>query len=149
MSKDVLMSINPKWVKKIVTGLKTIEVRKRAPLQEHPYKVYVYCTKSGEPLWRAGIIGKIEPYVMNGTVCGEFTCVSTTEYEPSLRNIPGGTCLTPKELYEYMGAGEKLCFMAIKDPILYDEPKSLEDFGLKRPPQSWCYVKKGNDVRTI
>ena len=142
MSKDILMSINPKWWKKIVTGLKTIEVRKRAPLQEHPYKVYVYCTKSGDPIWQAGINRKIDPYVMNGTVCGEFTCVSTTEYEPPLRNIPGGTCLTPKELYEYMGTGEKLCFMAFKDLILYDEPKSLKDFGLKRPPQSWQYIKE-------
>ena len=140
-SRDVLMSLNPKWWKKIIQGVKTIEVRKRAPLQQHPYKVYVYCTKNGNPLWRAGIIGKIKPYMMNGTVCGEFTCVSTTEYGPSLRNVPGGTCLTPKELYEYMGAGNKLCFMAIKDPILYDEPKSLEDFGLKRPPQSWQYIK--------
>lgn len=143
MSRDVLMSLNPEWFEPIMDGRKTIEVRKRAPLQKHPYKVYLYCTKGGEDVYRAGIIGRdIKPYKMNETVCGEFTCVSTTEYGPSLSRIPGGTYLTMKQLYKYMGASRKLCFMAIKDPVLYDTPLSLENFGLTRAPQSWCYVER-------
>ena len=142
MSRDVLLSLNPQWFNPIMDGRKTIEVRKRAPLQKHPYKVYLYCTKSGETIYRAGIKGKVKPYLMNGTVCGEFTCVSTTEYGPSLCGIPGGTYLTVKQLYEYMGSGKKLCFMSIRDPVLYDRPLTLEDFGLKRPPMSWCYTER-------
>ena len=141
MSRDVLLSLNPQWFWPIMAGLKTIEVRKLAPLQKHPYKVYLYCTKGGENVYRAGIIGSdIQSYLMNGTVCGEFTCTGTTEYGPSLCGIPGGTYLTAKQLYKYMGAGKKLCFMAIKDPVLYDTPLSLKDFGLKHPPLSWRYI---------
>lgn len=43
--KSILMSIHPKWVRKIFNGEKTIEVRKTRPLIDMPFKVYVYCTK--------------------------------------------------------------------------------------------------------
>lgn len=26
-------------------------------------------------------------------------------------------------------------------PIKFDTPKTLEEFDLKRPPQSWCYTE--------
>ena len=42
--KSVLISIKPKWVEKIASGEKTIEVRKTAP-KEVPFKAYIYCTK--------------------------------------------------------------------------------------------------------
>lgn len=146
MIKDVMLSLNPQWIKPIMTGRKTFEVRKRAPLQRHPYKVYLYCTKGGEELWLAGILdldtGKVkrESALLNGTVCGEFTCVNTTEYTPPWIKAPIGTCLTAKELYAYQGTATKLCFMRIENPVLYDKPKSLEDFGLHRAPQSWQYI---------
>lgn len=147
MSRDVLLSLNPEWFKPIMDGRKTIEVRKRAPLQKHPYKVYLYCTKGGEDIYRAGIIGRdIRPYKMNGTVCGEFTCISTTEHNPQWHEKTAGTCLTERELWDYMGGFYgKLCFMEIQDPILYDTPLNLEDFGLIRAPQSWCYVERKED----
>ena len=139
--RDVLLSLNPQWFEPIMDGRKTFEVRKRAPLQKHPYKVYLYCTKSGETIYRAGNKGKVKPYLMNGTVCGEFTCVSTTEYNPPWHGKTAGTCLTERELWDYMGGFYgKLYFMKIKDPIIYDKPKTLEDFGLKWVPQSWCYI---------
>lgn len=42
--KSVLISIRPKWCEKIVSGEKTIEVRKSAP-KEVPFKAYIYETK--------------------------------------------------------------------------------------------------------
>lgn len=42
--KSILMSIQPKWCEKIISGEKTIEVRKTAP--KPPFKVVVYCTKA-------------------------------------------------------------------------------------------------------
>ena len=137
--KAVLMSINPQWVQKIFNGEKTVEVRKRAPLTVHPYKVYVYCTQGGDPYWHMPVEGK-RPYHVNGTVCGEFTCASTTEYNPPWRNHMLGTCLDAKDLYAYAAGADKLCYMAIENPILYDEPKHLADFGLERAPMSWQYI---------
>ena len=43
--KSVLISIQPKWVKKIASGEKTIEVRKTRPKLETPFKCYIYCTE--------------------------------------------------------------------------------------------------------
>ena len=43
--KSVLISIQPKWVEKIASGEKTIEVRKTRPKIEIPFKCYIYATK--------------------------------------------------------------------------------------------------------
>lgn len=43
--KSVLISIQPKWVKKIANVEKTIEVRKTQPKLKTPFKCYIYCTK--------------------------------------------------------------------------------------------------------
>lgn len=48
--KSVLISIRPKWVEKIASVEKTIEVRKTAP-KEVPFKCYIYCTKSDENIY--------------------------------------------------------------------------------------------------
>ncbi len=140
MSKDIILSLHPKWFKPIMDGRKIYEVRKRAPLQTGPFKVYLYCTK-GEEAWLTKIIGKQESYQLNSTVCGEFTCRYIVDRRPPFFGENRGTCLTAKELYEYMGSNDHLCYLNISNPIMYDKPKSLEDFGLTRPPQSWCYVK--------
>ena len=47
MSKAVMLSIRPKWVEKIASGEKTIEVRKTRPKLETPFKCYIYCTRCG------------------------------------------------------------------------------------------------------
>lgn len=86
MNKSIMLSLNPKWFESIMSGQKTREVRKRAPLQRHPYKVYLYCTKNGNDIYRCGVKGKFKPF-------------------------------------------------------LYEKPKNLADFGIKRAPQSWCYLK--------
>ena len=50
MSKAVMISIRPKWCRKICSGEKTIEVRKTRPKLEPPFKCYIYCTKAKERL---------------------------------------------------------------------------------------------------
>lgn len=140
-TRDVIMSLHPKWCNLILQGMKTREVRKRAPLQRTPFKVYLYCTK-GEEAWMAGVKGKRDSYQMNGMVCGEATCVSITEYSRPFGNNVYGTCLTVKKLNEYAGVNNKLSYMALENPVTYDKPKELSEFGLKHPPMSWQYVQK-------
>lgn len=94
--KSVLISIRPQWCEKIISGEKTIEVRKTAP-KEVPFKAYIYATRpkkfykcgavstSDELLWLAN--GKIEMgdgfnfwadgdeyQCLNGRIIGEFVC---------------------------------------------------------------------------
>ncbi len=96
--KSVLISIQPKWVEKIASGKKTVEVRKTAPKLEPPFKCYIYATRpkkwfrfsswgkaSDESLWLSN--GKVEMCdgfkfwadeteyeLLNGKVIGEFVC---------------------------------------------------------------------------
>lgn len=52
MSKAVLISIRPKWCEKIISGEKTIEVRKTRPKMNPPFKCYIYRSVQG------GVIGE-------------------------------------------------------------------------------------------
>lgn len=103
--KSVLISIQPKWVEKIASGQKTIEVRKTAPKCKEPFKCYIYATEakkwfhsgiivtSNELLWLSN--GKIkmcdglelwadgEDYqCVNGKIIGEFVCDWITKITP-------------------------------------------------------------------
>ena len=100
--KSVLISIRPKWVEKIASGKKAIEVRKTAP-KEVPFKAYIYATRpkkyykcgavctSDELLWLSN--GKVEMgdgfkfwadgdeyQCLNGRIIGEFICNEVEEF---------------------------------------------------------------------
>lgn len=160
MSKAVLISIRPKWVVKIASGEKTIEVRKTLPKLDTPFKAYIYCTMpdAKDPhniLELHGADGKIRK--ANGNVIGEFTCDRIYELAP-LNHAPDDVekkaCLTREEIVNYLkGTGYG---WHISDLRIYDSPKELSEFTglrdtkfgaapyeIKRPPQSWCYVEEG------
>lgn len=80
--KSVLISIRPKWVEKIASGEKTIEVRKSAP-KEVPFKAYIYCTKGKdgyEWLYRVDNNGYGKAQSWHGKVIGEFICDRIDEF---------------------------------------------------------------------
>lgn len=109
---------------------------------------------------------------MNGKVIGEFVCkaimpISITYSDPNskiaLREFPF-TCLTDKEIMDYLGIGKMGYGWHISDLVIYDNPKKLSEFisctypfdccacdywddtyltctKPIRPPQSWCYVE--------
>ena len=104
--KAVLISIRPKWCEKIVSGEKTIEVRKTRPKLNPPFKCYIYCTRNGKDpdrLWVLNDQARKEydglvavcanlrecqerHYLGNGKVIGEFTCDKI--YDIQKRGIP-------------------------------------------------------------
>ena len=168
--KSVLISIQPKWCELITSGKKTVEVRKTKPKLDVPFKVYIYCTKSGEGnlFKRSGnkFLGyHYEP--LQGKVIGEFVCDVIYETEPieetqtAIRHYPrpwwyngADDCLHHTELEDYLrwkvGYG-----WHISNLVIYDKPRELgefhkpelptglryEDDAITRPPQSWCYVE--------
>lgn len=106
--KSVLISIQPKWCEKIVSGKKTIEVRKSRPKLETPFKVYIYCTKDGLVIYGNGkqyvtdsceflkgsAVEDFENssgfYKWNGKVIGEFVCDRIYEWNyKTLQGING------------------------------------------------------------
>lgn len=85
---------------------------------------------------------------LSGKVIGEFVCdkilpISVEYSDPdnhlSNREFPF-TCLTDKQIMDYLGNGKTGYGWHISALDIYDEPKELSEFGLNRAPQSWCYV---------
>lgn len=134
MSKAVLISIRPQWCDKIIGGEKAIEIRKTRPKMETPFKCYIYCTRSGVA---RGAFGK------QGKVIGEFVCEQIKDYgivRPETYGEYAGTGLSAAEMAAY-SAGRPVYGWRISDLRIYDTPRELTAYGIKRPPQSFCYVE--------
>ena len=184
--RAVLISIRPEWVNKILSGEKTLEIRKTRPNMGTSFKCYIYCTIDGiKKMPRDYITENFE----RGRVIGEFVCDKIT----CLTHIgcsgsPGiwlaamkdrytvddsfdfsGSCLTTAQIEKYLD-GEGGYAWHISKLKIYDDPKQLEDFRkycdndwycescamyrehdgycgnkslqLRRPPQSWRYVRE-------
>ena len=145
--KTVLISIKPEWVKEIIRGTKTIEIRKTAPKLECPFKVYIYCSKNQHPIdCIRSFNGNIEFYEMekinigkpiNGKVIGEFTCnhileFNKDEYGANCYDIDDdsfeATCITLlDDLWQY-GKGKTLYGWCIDNLKIYSEPVDVTKF---------------------
>lgn len=51
------------------------------------------------------------------------------------------SCLSDAELTCYLGFSNGYSWH-ISDLEIFDEPKEISEFGLKKAPQSWCYVEE-------
>ena len=93
MTKDVLISIKSKWCEKIISGEKTVEVRKTAPTIDTTFRCFIYCTV-GNPTLNVPISGErlkadvavhgmrsMNCPIGNGKVIGEFTCDRVDRYD--------------------------------------------------------------------
>ena len=166
--KAVMISIQPKWVEKIASGQKTIEVRKTAP--EVPFKAYIYCTKAKPYLYKEAnppfeLFLDSELYegegyddrLFSGKVIGEFVCdkiiewqydkghqyyvdypSDCTSYFPYLKCHSEATGLKCSEIEEF-GKGKTLYGLHISDLKIYDKPKVLAEFERPCTYKGICY----------
>lgn len=167
--KSVLISIKPKWCELIANGKKTIELRKTIPKLETPFKCYIYQTRKPVSFYYNERSGK----VIGDFVCDGILPIIVKYSDPSskiaLREFPF-TCLTDKQIIDYLGNGKQGYGWHISDLVIYDKPRELSEFKkynikecwyadlglakrdccdcrstdclLQRPPQSWCYVEE-------
>jgi predicted transcriptional regulator len=146
--KAVLISIQPKWVKKIANGEKTIEVRKTKPNLETPFKVYIYCTKEKYKVDALHIFpnGRIEGWQLetanifgeygNERVIGEFVCDKIFPIQIFLKgNIEDynyykmeKSCVPYDDIVNYIGNGKTGYGWNISNLKIYDKPKELDEF---------------------
>lgn len=140
--KAVLISIRPKWCQKIMSGQKTIEVRKTRPKMNPPFKCYIYQTGQG------GVIGEFvcddifERIVQVGTSCEKpkYCLCDTWNMDCTLLDwLLSDACLTLDELEKYLGSGAGYGWH-ISNLKIYDMPRELREFGVNHPFQSWGYV---------
>lgn len=163
--KSVLISIQPKWVEKIASGEKTIEVRKTRPKIETPFKCYIYCTyglglieANDEILPNHLLEQKVSKdktwgNCCNGKVIGEFVCDKIYDLFPfgmgtgievfdelvPPEKFCKESCLTEQEICDYIGEKDGYGWH-ISDLKIYDKPILLEELGVDKAPQSWRYI---------
>ena len=136
--KSVLISIQPKWVEKIVIGKKTIEVRKTIPKIETPFKCYIYMSQGD-----LKDLGSYREWIYKNRmkVIGEFVCDWITEITPHcdikdfvnqyIHGYPAildeNDCLSFQEMKSYLGNKNGYDWH-ISDLKIYDKPKELSEF---------------------
>lgn len=130
------------------------------------FRVYLYCSKGkdslitilrdgdenygtiyhGKPVFITSPEGGYGSRIERGTVFGECDCVCIERLndlfvDDNTYHYPhfGESCLTMEQIERY-GKGKSLYGWRLGNYKFYNDPKTLADFGLKRPPQSWCYV---------
>lgn len=140
---DIIMSIHPKWAKKIYANEKWIEWRKSLPKNvDKSTKVFLYETSP---------VCKVTGYFKwtNEHVVFELNRLSKDEIRfleerGQLETYVKQGCVPIEDLKKYQGGSERIYGWISKYWVKFDNPRTLSDFGLKRPPQSWQYLKEEN-----
>ena len=115
MSKAVLLSIRPEWCEKILSGEKTVEIRKTRPKLEPPFKCYIYCTLAGSDSLFMDVLNRnVAAWTRGGwpekkgRVIGEFICDDIRRIGPEycvvkedIESAIVGSCLTVPQVKDY------------------------------------------------
>ena len=149
--KSILISIKPKWVAKILNGIKTLEIRKRFP-KDYVGWVYIYCTKEeylmdtdkGYFSTKNGLM-EIGYYYkrmrnINGKVVARFWCDKVEEIKLNLalrystdsmkeEELLKRSCLTVDEIDNYLWSniccGKSIHITKLE---IFDKPKEISEF---------------------
>ncbi len=123
---DIMMSIKPEYAERILNGSKRWEFRKSIPKDiDDCNHIYVYATAP-----------------VKKVVCALFIGDILYEEPSSLYELTKNTAGIGKDSFMwYFRDCKKGYAIGIRGKIVFDQPKDLSDFGIKRAPQSWCYVK--------
>ena len=120
----VLMSIKPKFSKKILDGTKIFELRKKI-FKEKIEKVIIYESSPTKKVVGEFIIDKI---------------ISDTPQNIYL-NYKEYLGIAEKEYFEYFKDTNIAHAIKIKKVIKYDKELTLEDFNIIKAPQSYQYIE--------
>ena len=126
----IIMTIKPRHLRNMESGIKGWELRKTVPRQTDGKPCRVLLCESGG----------------GGDIVAEFTM----DRWHDLTKLASTTvarlgCITAAEVERYRKKGRgKLYGWSVKDFRKYpvkDRPLHINDIGLDRPPQSWQYVR--------
>lgn len=124
--KTIIATIKPNYLHDIRTGKKIYEIRKTCP-KELPFKVL--CCESGS----------------HGQIKAEFEVHNPIKSAPCERtDLIQMSCVRMEEANDYSN-GKELYFWDINNLVDYCSTKgyrvkNINEFGLKRAPQSWQYI---------
>lgn len=148
--KAVVISIKHEWLSKIMTGEKTLEVRKSMPWYiSFPFAVLCYETKANggagkiigaftcEDIDQLNCLTELSPYLANGGSLSDITNDFVRE-----------SCIDIAALFEYGNKTGMLYGWNISN--VRKLSLSLHQLHLKRAPQSWQYIRlNADDVKSV
>lgn len=126
MKKKILISINPEHVQNIIIGIKKYEYRKIAAKQDIS-SIIIYETT---PVKR--IVAEAE--IIDVLMCSPEELWKLTKVESGI---------SKKFFDEYFEGREIAYAYKLGKVKVYDEPKTLMDYGIKAAPQSFVYIVQG------
>lgn len=123
MKKKILISINPEHVKNIINGIKKYEYRKIAAKQDIS-SIIIYETT---PVKR---------------IVAEAEIIDVLMYSPEeLWKLTKEESGISKEFFDEYFEGKEIAYAYKLGKIkVYDEPKTLLEYGIKTAPQSFVYI---------
>lgn len=124
MKKKIIISINPEYVEKIISGEKKFEYRTKVAKQQVDTLI-IYATK---PMMK--VVAEVEILGVIAT--------SPEELWNQTKNQSG---ITKSFFDEYFKDKRVAYAYKLGTVKVYEKPKSLLDFGLRMAPQSFAYVK--------
>lgn len=121
---SVLMSIKPEYVKKIMSGKKEYEFRKKA-CKRNVNKIYIYSTVPVQE-----VVGEAE--------VESILVESPAELWKKTKNSAG----IDKDFFDkYYQNREEAVAYKLTNVIQYEKPKTLSELGVKTAPQSYQYIE--------
>ena len=123
--KKILLSIKPCYVAEILAGRKTVEYRKRIPQDNTVNQVLVY---SSFPVKRV-----VAEFTLGGFLSG------TPEWLWEQTSNVGGIS---KDVFDQYFEDKDITYAyQIENLQVFEQPRSLREYGLERGPQDYCYVE--------
>lgn len=119
----VLMSIRPQYVEKIFSGKKIYELRRKI-FKKDVKTIVVYASS---PVMQ--VIGEVDiEQIISDTPFNIF------------QKFKENICISQKDYFDYFADTDIAYAIKIQKARQYSNPKRLNDFGVKRAPQSYIYL---------
>lgn len=122
--KKILLPIKPEFVARILSGEKKVEYRKKV-VADVEY-ILIYATVTVQKVVAEFKVEKI-------------LCSSPDELWMETKNVGG---INEKDYFDYFRGCEKAYAYVISHLKIYDNPLDLSNFGIKRAPQNFQYIKQ-------
>ena len=120
----IILSIKPEYVAKIISSEKKYEYRKYLP-QKTVDKIVIYST------------------VPDKKVVGEVAVIGTLSMSPSAlwEQTKKNAGIVRSKYRLYFRDAKKAFAFRLGNVTKYDVPRKLDDYGIKKAPQSFLYLK--------
>lgn len=126
--RTIVATIKEKHLSNIRAGRKKYEMRKTCP-KETPFRVLCCQSRSG------------------GQILAEFVVREPSRCMPRIYSVLVSKACVPMSVADAYAGDGQIWFWDVNDLVDYcTEPgqriRNISEFGLTKPPQSWCYVKE-------